>query len=137
MAPDCEEYAAAPMAVAPARSASPDSRLDTAARIFRGALVFNAALTVFWFVTFLAGGSFFFSDYTINAATLGRVLVGVLVFNVIWGGIWWAIKAALLGGSSASRGRIGGTRSRRGWTVPTMSPPSCSATPSGAFASPT
>ncbi len=84
------------MAVAPARSASRDSRLDTAARIFRGALVFNAALTVFWFVTFLAGGSFFFSDYTVNAATFGRVLVGVLVFNVIWGGIWWAIKAALL-----------------------------------------
>ena len=113
------------MTVAPARSASPDSRLDTAARIFRGALAFNAALTVFWFVTFLAGGSFFFSDYTVNAATLGRVFVGVLVFNVIWGGIWWAIKAALLRwfvGFSSEESAA--TRSRRAWTVPTTSAPS-------------
>ena len=50
----------------------------------------------------------------------------MLVFNVIWGGIWWAIKTALLGGSSASPARSGGTRSHRGWTGPTTSSTSCS-----------
>ena len=73
-----------------------ERRLRTARRIFRGALLFNIALTVFWLVTLAAGGSMFFTDYTVDAAAVGRVVGGILIFNVVWGGVWWAIKAALL-----------------------------------------
>ena len=73
-----------------------DSRLRTADRIFRGALAFNAALTLFWLVDVSDRQPFFFRDYTVNLATVGRILSGVLFFYVIWGVIWWAIKTALL-----------------------------------------
>ena len=84
------------MSDATADIAPADSRHRTATRIFRGALIFNLALTAFWLITYATGGSIFFADYTVNAATVGRIFVGTLVFNVIWGGLWWAIKAALL-----------------------------------------
>jgi hypothetical protein len=73
-----------------------DNRRRTADLVFRGALAFNAALTVFWLVTFLAGGSFFFEDYRVDGETAGRIFFGVLFFYVIWGVVWWAIKGALL-----------------------------------------
>jgi hypothetical protein len=81
---------------APRTAAPPDTRRRTADRIFRGALAFNAALTIFWLVTFLTGGSYFFGDYRVDGGTVGRILVGVLFFYVIWGVLWWAIKGALL-----------------------------------------
>jgi uncharacterized membrane protein len=77
-------------------AARTDARYHTARAIFVGALTFNAALTVFWLVTFLAGGSFFFTDYTVNWNTAGRILGGVLFFYVLWGLIWWVIKTTLL-----------------------------------------
>jgi hypothetical protein len=73
-----------------------DTRYRTARLIFRGALAFNVALTVFWLVTFLTGGSWFFSDYRVDWGTIPRVLGGVFFFYVLWGVIWWAIKTALL-----------------------------------------
>jgi dolichol kinase len=73
-----------------------DNRRRTADLVFRGAVALNAALTLFWLATFLAGGSFFFDDYRVNWGTAGRVFVGVLFFYVVWGIIWWAIKGALL-----------------------------------------
>ena len=73
-----------------------DSRYRTAQLIFRGALAFNAALTLFWLVTFLGGGSWFFSDYRADWGTIPRVLGGVFFFYVVWGVIWWAIKTLLL-----------------------------------------
>ena len=85
-----------PMTDALTRPAEADIRRRTADTIFRGALAFNAALTVFWLVTFLSGGSYFFQDYRVDWETVGRILSGVLVFYVIWGIIWWAVKAALL-----------------------------------------
>ena len=88
-------------------AAAIDRRHRTADIIFRSALAFNAALTVFWVVTFLAGGSFFFRDYSVDWATAGRILFGVLFFYVIWGVIWWAIKSALL------RWFVGFTREER------------------------
>ena len=80
----------------PRSAAAADSRRRTADIVFRGALAFNAALTVFWLATFLAGGSFFFKDYRVDWETAGRIFSGVLFFYVIWGVIWWAIKGALL-----------------------------------------
>jgi hypothetical protein len=79
------------MHVAPA-----DTRRRTADLVFRGALAFNAALTIFWLLTFLAGGSVFFEDYRVDVATAGRILSGILFFYVLWGVVWWAIKGALL-----------------------------------------
>ena len=73
-----------------------DSRYRNARLIFRGALIFNAVLTVFWLVTYLAGGSWFFADYRADWQTIPRVLGGVAFFYVIWGVIWWAIKTLLL-----------------------------------------
>ena len=85
-----------PMTDALTRPAEADIRRQTADTIFRGALAFNAALTVFWLVTFLSGGSYFFQDYRVDWQTVGRILSGVLFFYVVWGIIWWAVKAALL-----------------------------------------
>jgi hypothetical protein len=73
-----------------------DTRRRTADLIFKGALAFNAALTLFWLVTFLRGGSVFFKDYRVDAETAVRIFVGILFFYVFWGVIWWAIKTALL-----------------------------------------
>ncbi len=77
-------------------AAAADRRRRTADIIFRSALAFNAALTLFWLLTFLGGGSFFFEDYRVDGETAGRIFSGVLFFYVIWGVIWWAIKGALL-----------------------------------------
>jgi hypothetical protein len=83
------------------------SRRTTADIIFRGALAFNMALTVFWLATFLSGGSFFFNGYRFDADAVNRIVFGILFFYVIWGVIWWAIKGALL------RWFVGFTREER------------------------
>ena len=72
-------------------------RRRTADRIFRGALIFNGALTLFWlFVTLTRSNAVFFSAYEFNLQAVGRVLGGVLFFYVIWGFVWYAIKTVLL-----------------------------------------
>jgi hypothetical protein len=72
-------------------------RRRTADRIFRGALIFNAALTLFWVVLLLThGNAYFFAAYEVNRAGLIRVFSGILIFNVIWGFIWYGVKMALL-----------------------------------------
>ena len=72
-------------------------RRRTAERIFRGALIFNTALTLFWVVLLLThGNAYFFSAYEVNRAGLIRVSTGILIFNVIWGFIWYGVKMALL-----------------------------------------
>ena len=79
-------------------AASPDTtfahRRRTADRIFRGALAFNSALTVFWLVSLATGHDTpFFHTHTVTRESLIRVAVGVFVFNVLWGLIWYGIKA--------------------------------------------
>jgi hypothetical protein len=72
-------------------------RRRTADRIFRGALIFNTALTVFWVVMLATRGStYFFATYDVTREGLIRVFTGILVFNVIWGFIWYGVKTALL-----------------------------------------
>jgi hypothetical protein len=84
------------VAVPPADAAFQE-RSRTADRIFRGALLFNAALTLFWVVVFLTGGNaIFYSNYGIDRDALVRVAAGILIFNVAWGFIWFAIKTLLL-----------------------------------------
>jgi hypothetical protein len=73
------------------------ARRRTADRIFRGTLVFNTALTVYWLIAVLVGsGGPFFGDLGIGQHTIGAVAGGILFFYVFWGFVWFGIKAALL-----------------------------------------
>ena len=81
----------------PADTAAFTRRLAIARRIFRGALLFNAALTIFWLVLLATGReTLFFKTAAIDRATVGRVLGGVFFFYVLWGFIWYGIKTLLL-----------------------------------------
>jgi hypothetical protein len=90
------DLAVAAPAETPPASVFADRR-RTADRIFRGALVFNAALTVFWGAMLATGGNaYFFGRYDVSWQAVGRVVTGVLMFNVVWGLVWYAVKALLL-----------------------------------------
>ena len=74
-----------------------DRRLATARAIFRGALIFNAALTAFWLFLLLTGRqTLFFKTSSLDGAAVGRVFFGVLFFYVAWGFVWYGIKNLLL-----------------------------------------
>ena len=87
--------AGAPAAVQ--RPADLAARRQTADRIFRGALAFNAALTLFWVVMLATrGNAYFFTAYDVTRQRLIAVFVGILFFNVLWGFIWYGVKTLLL-----------------------------------------
>ena len=72
-------------------------RRRTADRIFRGALVFNTALTLFWLAMLaVRGNAYFFATYAVTRERLAQVFTGILIFNVIWGFIWYGVKTLLL-----------------------------------------
>ena len=72
-------------------------RRRTADWIFRGALIFNAALTLFWLVMLAVGGNaYFFATYAVTRERLAQVFTGILIFNVAWGFIWYGVKTLLL-----------------------------------------
>src|SRR5512132_2906833 len=71
-------------------------RRRTADRVFQGALIVNAALTVFWLITILTGGTRFFQHYRIDAGTVSRLAGGIGIFYIAWGFIWYGVKNALL-----------------------------------------
>jgi len=82
---------------APTVDASLAARRQTADRIFRGTFIFNLALTIYWLIAVIVGsGGPFFGDLGISWETLAAVAGGILFFYVIWGFIWFGIKAALL-----------------------------------------
>ena len=82
----------------PAATLDPASRRrQTANRIFRGALIFNTALTAFWVFALLTdrtGG--FFQHYDIGWNVIGRILGAIFFFYVVWGFIWYGVKTLLL-----------------------------------------
>lgn len=90
------------MTVDPATVAAHDARLlagrrRTADRIFRGALAFNTALTLFWgYMMVTQRDALIFRQYGIDRTAIVNVFFSVLVFYVIWGYIWYAVKNALL-----------------------------------------
>jgi hypothetical protein len=85
----------APAEAAPATALA--GRRRTSDRIFRGALLFNVALTLFWGAMLATGGrSYFFASDEVSGQRLAQVLTGVLFFNVLWGFIWYGVKMALL-----------------------------------------
>src|SRR3954471_1536094 len=66
-------------------------------RIFRGALVFNTALTAFWlFMLITQRDAFFFQHYNIDRTAVLNVASGIMFFYVLWGMIWYGIKNQLL-----------------------------------------
>jgi hypothetical protein len=74
-----------------------DDRLRTANRVFRGALYFNSALTLFWvFVQTTHQGFGLFNYYPMGWDTVPRIGGGILFFYVIWGVIWYVVKNLLL-----------------------------------------
>jgi hypothetical protein len=84
---------------APTAALSPEfvGRRRTADRIFRGALLFNTALTLFWGVMLATGGNaYFFGRYDVNRQALTRVFTGIVVFYVLWGFFWYGVKTLLL-----------------------------------------
>lgn len=73
------------------------ARRRIADRVFRGALVFTSALTVFWALAVTTQRDIlFFEHYNTDLEGVLRVLVGVTIFYVLWGFIWLWIKGALL-----------------------------------------
>jgi hypothetical protein len=84
-------------ATATVEPATFEERRTTANRVFRGALIFNSALTAFWLVILVTGGNaFVFQEYRITRQSVGQIFGSVLFFYVIWGFIWYGIKTALL-----------------------------------------
>jgi hypothetical protein len=73
-----------------------DPRVVTARRVFRGALAFNTALTLFWLVSMATDSRFFFSEYRITLESVGSVLSGIAFFYVLWGLAWWGLKSLAL-----------------------------------------
>jgi hypothetical protein len=74
-----------------------DARRRTADRVFKGALLFNTVLTVFWLYVLVTGrDTIFFRTYAVTGEALGRVAAGVLFFYVVWGFIWYGVKSLLL-----------------------------------------
>ena len=89
-----------PIAVAerePVAIASFEERRRTADRVFRGALIFNTALTIFWLFAIVTGRTTsFFQSHVPDRAALLRIAFGIGFFYVLWGFIWYAVKALLL-----------------------------------------
>ena len=68
-------------------------RRRIADRVFRGALIFNAALTVLWLVALVTGRRPPFSpSYRPTPRVRASVLAGILFFYVMWGFIWYGVK---------------------------------------------
>jgi hypothetical protein len=77
--------------------ASFEARRRTADRVFRGALLFNTGLTIFWLFVIVTGRTTsFFQGYRPDREAALRVAFGILFFYVLWGFIWYAVKALLL-----------------------------------------
>jgi hypothetical protein len=90
---------AAPVAVpVPTASSPADHHVRTARRVFLGSLLYTGAITVFWGVVLVLGPERapFFGKYRIDAQAIANVLFGFLMFSVLWGWIWYGIRALLL-----------------------------------------
>lgn len=98
------------------------ARRRTADRIFRGALAFNCALTLFWLVALATGRTLgVFEHYRLDVEGILRVAVGISIFYVLWGFIWLGVKGSLLkrvaGFSAEERRRAFSSRMREPYDV--------------------
>jgi hypothetical protein len=83
-------------AAAQAAPAGTDPRVITARRVFRGALIFNAALTLFWLGSMATGSTFFFADYRVSGQALLNIGFYIAFFYIFWGLVWWGLKSLAL-----------------------------------------
>ncbi|MEP6916610.1 MAG: hypothetical protein ABJC89_13245 [Acidobacteriota bacterium] len=82
---------------APVALASLEDRRRTSDRIFRGALIFNAGLTILWLFSLITARTTpFFQGYRLDREAVMRVGFGILFFYVVWGFIWYGVKTLLL-----------------------------------------
>jgi hypothetical protein len=74
-----------------------EDRHVLARRIFRGAVLTNLAITLFCGVAWFTGaGDSLAGTHTFDAKTIGQLLFGIVVFDLLWGAIWYGIKNLLL-----------------------------------------
>jgi len=75
-----------------------DGRRRIADRVFVGALVYTAALTLFWLFSIVTQRDLgvLFSRYTVDREAITRVFFGFFFFSILWGFIWYGIKTVLL-----------------------------------------
>ena len=74
-----------------------DSRHRLAERIFRGTLAFTAALTLFWlYVLVTKTDTTFFPYQPITGVAVAQVAMGIAIFHLLWGLIWYGVKNLLL-----------------------------------------
>jgi hypothetical protein len=75
-----------------------DPRLRTARRVFQGSLVYTIAITLVWLVLLALGPERtpLFGRSRFDRETIPRVIVGFLMMSVLWGWIWYRIRALLL-----------------------------------------
>jgi dolichol kinase len=78
--------------------AATEHHLRTARRVFQGALLWTCGITLFWVVVMVLGPERapFFGKYRIDKEALRNVVFGFLIFSVLWGWIWYGIRALLL-----------------------------------------
>jgi hypothetical protein len=77
-------------------NAHPHAR--TARRIFRGALAYTCAMTLIWlfFVVTQRHAGLLFGGYQVDRQALTRVTLGLAVFAILYGWLWYRIRRALL-----------------------------------------
>src|SRR5687768_8142969 len=74
-----------------------DQRQQLAQRIFRAALLTNAALTAFVALSYFTGlGRSFAGEIKFDSRSTTNILFGALFLNIGLGFIWWGIKSLLL-----------------------------------------
>jgi dolichol kinase len=79
-------------------SLASDTRRRTADRIFYASLAYTSALTLFWlyFVLTQRESGALFRQYNVDRDSLIRVVVGFLMFSILWGVVWYGVKSLLL-----------------------------------------
>jgi len=89
----------APQATATPAAGGPGAERPRASRqVFLGCLLYLSGLTLVWLFFALTGrdGGLLFRVFRIDAATVGRLLTGFLLFWVGWGWLWYWLKRLLL-----------------------------------------
>lgn len=72
-------------------------RLATANRIFLFALIVNVILTVFCLVAYATGkGTAIAGTFRFSVASIVQVLIGMTLFHIVWGFVWYGVKNLLL-----------------------------------------
>ncbi len=75
----------------------PDAR-RTADRVFYGSLAYTVVLTATWafFAVTHRDGGILFPKYAIDGEALRALVGGILFFNLLWGWLWYGVRAGLL-----------------------------------------